>query len=226
MRLPVFRWDDTRPVHTRLRQLFIQARALVDLPPAVRSFYVRALWTAWRKRDQYSFDVVARPRDLAALLRLAADRDRAVELGTATAWTAIALCLARASRRVTTYDPVERTQRQLYLDLVPADVSDRITFVHGPGRMGPTGDQSVEFLFVDGSHDREDTIVTFNVWRPAMTDGGRIVFHDYLDPGNPGVTEAIRELQIPGYRWGRLFVWTSNGRQPILVATRPAISPA
>src|ERR1700760_2636771 len=109
MRLPVFRWDDSRPARTRIRRLLTQARALVGLPSAVRSFYVRALWTAWRARDQYSFDVVARPHDLAAILRLAGEADRAVELGTATAWTSIALCLARASRRVATYDPVERT---------------------------------------------------------------------------------------------------------------------
>jgi predicted O-methyltransferase YrrM len=192
----------------------VQARALLELPPRVRSFYVKALWTAWRNHDQYSFDVVARPHDLVAILRLAADADRAVELGTATAWTAIALCLARASRRVATYDPVDRQQRALYLDLVPADVRERITFIHALGRSGPVNGEDVDFLFVDGSHERDDTVATFNVWRPAMTEAGRIVFHDYLDPGNPGVTEAIEELQIHGYRWGRLFVWTRNGQQP------------
>jgi hypothetical protein len=213
MRLPVFRWDDTRPTSTKFRRLFTQAHSLRKLPPDVRSFYIRALWTAWRERDQYSFDVVARPHDLAAILRLAADSDRVVELGTATAWTSIALCLARSSRRVATYDPIERPQRQLYLDLAPAEVQNRITFVHAPGRTGPVNDETIEFLFVDGSHEREDTIATFNVWRPAMAEGGRIVFHDYLDPGNPGVTEAIEELQLQGYSSGRLFVWTQDARQ-------------
>jgi methyltransferase family protein len=214
MRLPVFRWDDTRPTTTRFRRLLTQTRALLGLPAAVRTFYVRALWTAWRERDQYSFDVVTRPYDLREILRLAGDAEVTVELGTATAWTTIALSLAHPSRRVTSFDPVERKQRQLYLGLVSPDVRERITLVRGPGRSGPQSDNPVDFLFVDGSHEREDTITTFKVWREAIAPMGRIVFHDYLDPSNPGVTEAIATLQLDGHRRGRMFIWTqSNARR-------------
>jgi predicted O-methyltransferase YrrM len=185
-----------------------QISALVRLPPDIRSFYVKALWTAWREHDQYSFDVVTRPRDLGEILRLAGDAELAVELGTATAWTTIALSLARRSRRVVTFDPVERSQRELYLGLVPPDVRERITFIERPGRTGLEGDDPVDFLFVDGSHEREDTIITFNVWHDRISPGGRIVFHDYLDPSNPGVTEAVQTLQLRGSRRERMFVWT------------------
>jgi predicted O-methyltransferase YrrM len=98
----------------------------------------------------------------------------------------------------------------VYLDLVPADVRARITFVHAPGRTGPRGNGSVDFLFVDGSHERDDTIITFEVRQDVIAPGGRIVFHDYLDPGNPGVTEAIQHLQLQGDCVGRLFVWTKG----------------
>jgi predicted O-methyltransferase YrrM len=213
MRLPVFRWDDTRPAWTRLRRLLIQARALLDLPRPVRWFYLRALWTAWRLGDQYSFDVVTRPHDLLDVLRLAGDAASAIELGTATAWTTIALSLTSESRRVTSFDPVARGQREQYLKLIPPEVRRRITFVQGPGRVGPPSADPVDFLFVDGSHEREDTIRTFNAWQAAIAPGGRIVFHDYLDPGYPGVTEAIHELGLEGRRIGRLFVWTqADGR--------------
>lgn len=107
---------------------------------------------------------------------------------------------------------MERKQRKLYLDLVPPDVCERITFVQGPGRSGPQSNDLVDFLFIDGSHEREDTILTFKVWHDVISPGGRIVFHDYLDPGNPGVTEAIETLQLDGYRRGRMFVWTRNGQ--------------
>ena len=208
VRLPVFRANDPRPLSTRLGRLARQTRALGRLPPPVRTFYVRALWTAWRHQDQYSLDVVARPHDLAALLRLADGAEVVVELGTATAWTALALALAHDTRRVTTYDPVRRPQRELYLELVPSSVRDRIAFVNDVGRSGPRGPVMVDFVFVDGSHEREDTTRTFSVWRDALAPRGTIVFHDYLDPSYPGVTQAIRELGLEGRQCGRLFVWT------------------
>lgn len=211
MPLPVFRWDDRRPALLRLRRLFIQTAALLQLPPPVRSFYVRALWTAWRDGDQYSFDVITRPHDLRQILRLADGAGVAVELGTATAWTAISLALADPARTVTSFDPTVRGQRERYLDLIAPDARRRLTFVQSPGRVGPQRDDPVGFLFVDGSHERDDTVRTFNAWRPAIAPGGRIVFHDYLDPGYPGVTQAIRELGLLGHRVGRLFVWTQPG---------------
>jgi hypothetical protein len=207
LRLPVFRHDDVRPGPTRARRLIAQLWSLAALPAPVRRFYVRALWTAWRTRDQYSFDVVTRPHDLARILRLAGDADAVVELGTATAWTAIALALARGTRRVATYDPVVRAQRERYLGLVPPAVARRITFIADVGRSGPRTADGVAFVFVDGSHEREDTIRTFEVWRAALAPGGRIVFHDYHDPSYPGVTEAIRELGLTGEHVGRMFAW-------------------
>lgn len=154
--------------------------------------------------------MVARPVELAEILRLAEDADVAVELGTATAWTTLALALARGSRRVTTYDPVKRPQRELYLGLVTPSVRERIEFVQDVGRPGPRGIGPVGFLFLDGSHEREDTMLTFRVWRDAIAPGGTIVFHDYMDPIYPGVTEAIRELGLEGQQLGRLFIWRQD----------------
>ncbi|MFL5821913.1 MAG: class I SAM-dependent methyltransferase [Solirubrobacteraceae bacterium] len=207
MRLPVFRSEDTRSRGTHFRRLVVQARAWLKLPAAVRRFYLRALWTAWRQKDQYSFDVVTRPYDLVEILRLAGDAEVVVELGTATAWTTIAFALARPGRRVITYDPVVREERRMYLGLIPPAVRERLTFVKDIGRTGPRTDEPIGFLFVDGSHQREDTVLTFQAWSDAIAPGGAIAFHDYLDPHYPGVTEAIRELDLPGEQRARLFIW-------------------
>lgn len=220
MRLPVFRADDTRPTLTRVGRLAVQARALARLPRPVRAFYVRALWTALSRREQYSLDVVTRPDDLRRILELAGQADRVVELGTATGWTTVALALARPTRSVVTYDPVVRPQRELYLQLVAPDVRQRITFVHGPGRGATPTDGSVGFLFVDGSHEREDTMTTFHVWHEAIAPGGRIVFHDYRDPHNPGITEAVEGLGLAGRQEGRMFVWTAG--DPVRAVDRDA----
>lgn len=207
MRVPFFRACGQRPPASRVGRVIQHTRALAGLPGAVRTFYIRALWTAWREGDQYSLHVVARPVELAEVLRLARGADVAVEIGTGTAWTTVALALSRTSRRVTTYDPVERPQRELYLGLVSASVRERIEFVRDVGSTGPRGIGPVGFLFLDGSHERDDTVLTFRLWRDAIAPGGTIVFHDYLDPSYPGVTQAIRELGLEGQQCGRLFVW-------------------
>jgi predicted O-methyltransferase YrrM len=51
------------------------------------------------------------------LLALARDCDPVVELGTGTAWSAIALALDDRTRRVITCDPWVRHEREAYLDL-------------------------------------------------------------------------------------------------------------
>lgn len=193
-----------------MRRIMLQTGALLQLPRAVRSFYLTALWTAWRKRDQYSLHVVTRPLDLREILRIAGDATHVVELGTATAWTSIALALAHIPRRVTTVDPVVRREREIYLGLVSADVRRRITFMKGTGRLGPLSDTPVGFVFDDGSHEREDTIASFRAWSPAIAVGGHMAFHDYLDPSYPGVAEAVTELGLEGTRAGRMFVWTKR----------------
>jgi hypothetical protein len=37
--------------------------------------------------------------------------------------------------------------------------------------------------------------------------GAIVVFHDYDEPAYPGVTEAVRELGLPGEVFGHLFAW-------------------
>jgi hypothetical protein len=65
-------------------------------------------------------------------------------------------------------------------------------------------------LFVDGSHERELTIATFEAWRPRLERDAIVAFHDFENPEYPGVTEAIRELGLNGEADGDLFVWRAS----------------
>ena len=179
---------------------------LTRLPGRVALFQARARRSAWRHRDRFSLTSSTRPRDLRTLLQLADGRERVVELGTATGWTAIALALANGRREVITYDPFERPEPARYLALVPESVRARIKMVRAAGSSGPRPGQEVELLYIDSTHERDGTIAEFEAWRPALRTGAVVVFDDYTHPDFPGVREAVETLALPGHVSGTLFI--------------------
>lgn len=178
------------------------------LPPRVAWFQARARVVAHRTGDRFSLTSVTRPRDLRTLLSVADGRDHVVELGTATGWTAISLALARAVRRVTTFDIVQRPEPARYLRLASTGVRERIELVTAAGADGPRDERPVDLLYIDSSHDRQETVDEVRAWRPALAPGAAIVFDDYGHPDYPGVREAIAELGLDGRAAGTLFVAT------------------
>ncbi len=62
-------------------------------------------------------------------------------------------------------------------------------------------------VFVDSAHDRASTVATVHAWRPALTPGGVMAFHDFDHPDWPGVREATETLGLRGDVVGGLFVW-------------------
>jgi predicted O-methyltransferase YrrM len=182
------------------------ALALRALPGRVARFQWHAHRLARREDDQFSLISATRPADLAILLELAAGSRRVVELGTATAWTSIALALADPSREVVTYDPIEQRGRDRYLALIEPRVRERITLIAAPGSSGPRDGQAVDFLYIDSTHERDDTIEEWRAWRPALRAGAVVVFDDYTHPDYPGVREATEALGLEGRQRGSMFV--------------------
>jgi predicted O-methyltransferase YrrM len=187
------------------------ALSLRALPRPVARFQWRAHRLARREGDQFSLISATRPADLAILLELAADRLRVVELGTATAWTAITLALADPAREVITYDPIEQALRGRYLALVGPEVRDRIRLVGAPGASGPRGPEPVDLLYIDSMHTRADTVSEYHAWRPVLRPGAVVVFDDYAHPDYPGVREAVAELDLAGSARGTMFVHVVPG---------------
>jgi predicted O-methyltransferase YrrM len=140
------------------------------------------------------------------LLTLAVGRQRVVELGTGTGWTAISLALGDERCQVTTYDPFDHQHRSQYLELVDRSVRDRIRFVSAPGANGPQEDCAIELLYIDSSHERDDTLAELHAWKRALVPGAVVIFDDYIHPEFPGIREAIEELQLAGNPRGTLFV--------------------
>jgi predicted O-methyltransferase YrrM len=177
------------------------------LPAGVGLFFLRARRHARRTGDPFSLASSIRPRELAVLLQLARGRKAVVELGTGTAWCAIALAIGERGRRVITYDPCLRPERDAYLALASPGVRDRIDFRDEPDHRGPRDGETVELLFIDSSHDRDSVLTAFRVWRPSLVPGAVVAFHDYDHPSYPGVSEAIAELGLAGHPHGGLYVW-------------------
>jgi predicted O-methyltransferase YrrM len=195
-------------VRGSLAEAVVRQGQLTALPPRVAWFFVRARRLAARTGDEWSLTSATGPRALAHVLREARGARRVAEIGTGTAWTTAALALADAGRRIVSYDPIVRPERDRYMDLAGRRARARIELVDGPGDAGPAGDgERFEFVFIDASHERERTIATFQAWRPALAAGGTIAFHDWGNERYPGVTEAIRELGLEGTVHDDVFVW-------------------
>lgn len=190
----------------RLAREIRSAARLRGLPPRVALFYWRAQRLAARSADEFSLVSATRPDDLALLLRLARGRRRVVELGTATAWTAISLAISDPARHVTSFDPFDSPQRERYLSLAGDRICRRLELVSAPGASGPRDDQPVDLLYIDSSHDRQETLDELRVWQPVLAGGALVVLDDYVHPQYPGVREAVSQLGLSGEQRGTMFV--------------------
>jgi predicted O-methyltransferase YrrM len=178
------------------------------LPWRVARFHWRARRHALRAGDHFSLASAARPGELAQLLSLARGRLAVVELGTGTAWSAIALALDDRARSIVSYDPSVRAEREAYLDLAGRQARERIELRAEPDARGPhVGDAPAQLLFIDSEHRRQPVLAAFRAWRGALAPGAVVVFHDYAHPEYPGVREAVAELGLQGSERGGVFVW-------------------
>jgi predicted O-methyltransferase YrrM len=178
------------------------------LPVRVGRFWWHARRHARRAGDLFSLNSAARPAELAQLLALARGCAVVVELGTGTAWSAIALALEDRTRRVVSYDPCLRPEREAYLDLAGDAVRERIDLRNEPDTAGPRPqDARAQLLFIDSSHERDSVVGAFRAWRSALAPGAIVVFHDYGHPDYPGVRDAVAELDLSGQASGGVFVW-------------------
>jgi predicted O-methyltransferase YrrM len=198
---------------TSVTGAFRQFAWLFRLPPVVAVFYVRAVAIAVRAGDRRSMGGSTRPRELAALLRIAKGRRAAVEIGTGTAWTSIALVLSDRGRHVATYDPLDYDERHRYLRLLGESGRRRLDLVAHSGDHPREDEGSPDLVFIDSSHERDETTRTFEVWAARLAPGGTIAFHDYGDPAWPGVKQAIEDLGLHGESHGYLFVWSAESQR-------------
>ncbi len=203
----LFRSDDRRSAAQRARRLALQAASLARLPRPVAAFWLRAMRRAQAEHDTWSIDVACRPAELRVLLDTLSEARRVAEIGTAAAWTTSCLALARPDREVHSWDVEAHPERERYLALLRPGDRARVQLHARPGGLGPQDPPPVDAVFIDSSHEYDETVATFRTWEPAVAPGGIVAFHDWQDDAYPGVTAAVRDLRLRGEGRGHLFVW-------------------
>ena len=133
-----------------------------------------------------------------------------VELGTASGWTSAALVLTDRDRKVTTFDPIDRPNREDYWALLRNDDRARIEYFELDGALGADKASDVDLLFIDSSHDRDATMNEFNAWRGSLAPGAKVVFDDYGHPEFPGIAQAVEALGLQGEIGAGHFLWRNE----------------
>ena len=211
-RLHLFRAGDRRSAVQRAGRLAMQTWNLARMPLPSAAFWVQAMRKAQAEHDTWSIDVACRPAELRILLDALGDAPRVAEIGTAAAWTTACIMRARPDRVVHSWDVEAHPQRERYLALLEPEERARIHLHDRPGGLGPAVPPPVDAVFIDSSHEREETMATFRTFESVLSAGGVVAFHDYDDDDYPGVTEAVRELGLDGDARGHLYVWRKPAR--------------
>ncbi len=80
-------------------------------------------------------------------------------------------------------------------------VHDKVSPLVGPSEaILPNLPPVFDLAFIDGSHDRDSVKRDAELALRCLRERGRLVFHDYQTPENPGVTAAVDEMLAAGAR--------------------------
>ena len=168
----------------------------------------RAPARACAARDELQPGLRRPPGELAQLLALAKGREAIVELGTGTAWSAIALALDDSARRIVSYDPSVRVERDAYLNLA----GRRGTRAHRAARRArhPRAARrrpACQLSFIDSEHEREPVLAAFRAWRDALAPGAVVLVSRLPPPRLPGRARGRRRAgAFRGRAWRRVRV--------------------
>lgn len=102
------------------------------------------------------------------------------------------------------YEVFQYNMRRLNLSVLQMKMSS----LHAAERFSP---QSLDFIFIDSSHEYEDTVAEIKAWLPKLRSGGLLCGHDYGHPDYPGVEQAVSEL-CPGYENPVDSIWSIQKR--------------
>jgi hypothetical protein len=87
-------------------------------------------------------------------------------------------------------------------------VRARLSLEIRDGREGPPPELPLlDFLFIDSSHELEETVATFRHWSERLRAGGTAAFHDYDNRRFPGVAQAVAELGLAGEERAGMYLW-------------------
>lgn len=72
-----------------------------------------------------------------------------------------------------------------YIEILSHDSSKKSAVFNG---------NSLDFVFLDSSHQYKETVKEIKIWYPLLKDGCILSGHDYNSEENPGVKQAVDQL--------------------------------
>lgn len=152
------------------------------------------------------------PDEGAKLAELAAGK-RVIEVGSFCGLSTI--CLARTASHVAAVDyfdgrgtPKPHDTKQAFdANLKRYGVAEKVEAYHPDAELS---DPPYDLLFIDGAHDRESVQADLEKYLGYLKPGGLVAFHDYGEPGHPGVSEVVDS-------------WIGNGAKLISVTEHLAV---
>jgi len=138
------------------------------------------------------------------------------------------ICLAQKAKSVLIVDPFDGratpapgdTFEKLLANLDRYGVIDRVMALTGTSEeILPDREERFDLIFIDGDHSREAVERDIELSLSLLRPGGLLVFHDYHNPTDPGVTAAVDELLYDGVELLGRFDSLAVVRPPATVAS-------
>ncbi len=117
----------------------------------------------------------------------ASDR-KVLELGTGLGRSTV--CLAQQARQVVTLDRLDQAEAREWCRRY--QVQDRVVFRQGEAeRLAPRLEDRFDLVFVNTDPDEFSVKRAIEAALPLLARDGLLPFHDYPDPGHPGVRRVV-----------------------------------
>jgi MMP 1-O-methyltransferase len=132
------------------------------------------------------------------------------------------ICLGLGSRagngvRIFAVDPhADYRHGEFKENIERAGIADLVTPVKGLSEdVVGDFDETIELLFVDGSHEEDDVRHDFETWVPKVVDGGVVAFHDTT--WHAGVRKVVAEkiFRSRGFRDVRFVIGSTTVAQKV-----------
>ncbi|HTU93075.1 MAG TPA: class I SAM-dependent methyltransferase, partial [Gemmataceae bacterium] len=115
---------------------------------------------------------------------------RVLELGTGLGRSTV--CLAQQARQVVTIDRQDQSEAREWCRRYR--LHDRVVFRQGKvERIAPRLEERFDLVFVDTEPDEPSVRRDIEASLPLLSGDGLLAFHDYPDPGWPGVRRVVDE---------------------------------
>jgi hypothetical protein len=125
---------------------------------------------------------------------------RVLELGTGLGRSTV--CLAQQGRQVVTIDRQDQAEAREWCRRY--QVLERVVFRQGEvERIASCLEERFDLVFVDIEHDESSVKRDIEAALPLLERGGLLAFHDYPNPGYPGVRRVVDDY-AGRFRWRRI----------------------